>query len=85
MFKAKVWGFAGAAVACLLASAFTPQPAAAQSEEAAASATAGVEAWRDFATMAQVELLVIDDDTTVTGFEAEVRANQAYYRLAQGF
>lgn len=46
MFKAKVWGFAGAAVACLLASAFTPQPAAAQSEEAAASATAGVEARR---------------------------------------
>ena len=44
----------------------------------------GVDVWRDFADMAQTELLVIDDDTTVRGFEREVRANQAYYRLAQG-
>ncbi|MBN9605436.1 MAG: L-arabinose isomerase [Actinomycetales bacterium] len=45
----------------------------------------GVEVWRDFATMSKVELLVIDETTTVTGFEAELRGNAAYYRLAQGF
>jgi L-arabinose isomerase len=44
----------------------------------------GVDVFRDFATMSKVELLVIDESTTVHGFEAEVRANAAYYRLAQG-
>ena len=44
----------------------------------------GVDVFRDFADMARVELLVIDEDTTVRGFEHEVRWNQAYYRLAQG-
>ncbi|WP_428981977.1 L-arabinose isomerase [Microbacterium horticulturae] len=44
----------------------------------------GVEVWRDFAEMAQTELLVIDESTTVPGFAREVRWNQAYYRLAQG-
>ncbi|WP_084130403.1 L-arabinose isomerase [Demequina sp. NBRC 110055] len=43
----------------------------------------GVEVFRDFATMSEVELLVIDEDTTLTGFAAEMRANAAYYRLAQ--
>ena len=38
----------------------------------------------DFATMAGVELLVIDDTTTPRGFGNELRWNQAYYRLAQG-
>jgi L-arabinose isomerase len=28
---------------------------------------------------------VIDDETTLRGFQQEVRWNQAYYRLAQGF
>ncbi|WP_417564354.1 L-arabinose isomerase [Microbacterium sp.] len=44
----------------------------------------GIDVWRDFAEMAETELLVIDDDTTVRGFQREVRWNQAYYRLAQG-
>ena len=38
----------------------------------------------DFAAMSGVELLVIDDDTTLAGFEREVRWNAAYYRLARG-
>ena len=44
----------------------------------------GIEVFRDFAEMAQTELVVIDDDTTVRGFQRELRWNQAYYRLAQG-
>ncbi|WP_308491822.1 L-arabinose isomerase [Microbacterium terrisoli] len=44
----------------------------------------GIDVWRDFAEMAQTELLVIDEGTTVAGFQREVRWNQAYYRLAQG-
>ena len=38
----------------------------------------------DFADIAGVELLTIDDDTTVRGFTQELRWNQAYYRLAGG-
>jgi L-arabinose isomerase len=34
--------------------------------------------------MAGVELLVIDETTTVRDFQREVRWNAAYYRLAQG-
>ena len=34
--------------------------------------------------IAGTELLVIDEDTTVRGFQKELRWNQAYYRLAQG-
>jgi L-arabinose isomerase len=44
----------------------------------------GVEVFRDFAAMSGVELLVIDDETTLAGFEREVRWNAAYYRLARG-
>ncbi len=44
----------------------------------------GIEVFRDFADMAGTELLVIDEDTTVRGFQKELRWNQAYYRLAQG-
>jgi L-arabinose isomerase len=32
-----------------------------------------------------VELVLIDDNTTTAGFTKELRWNQAYYRLAQGF
>jgi L-arabinose isomerase len=35
--------------------------------------------------MLSVELLVIDADTTVRQFTKELRWNQAYHRLAQGF
>ena len=44
----------------------------------------GVDVFRDFADMAEVELLVIDEETTQRGFEHEVRWNRAYYRLSQG-
>jgi L-arabinose isomerase len=44
----------------------------------------GVDVFRDFAAMSGVELLVIDDETTLAGFEREVRWNAAYYRLARG-
>jgi L-arabinose isomerase len=37
------------------------------------------------ADMLGVELPVIDADTTIRGFVREIRSNQAYYRLAQGF
>jgi L-arabinose isomerase len=45
----------------------------------------GIEVFRDFAEIAKTELVVIDADTTVRGFQSELRWNQAYYRLAQGF
>ncbi|MGC3952768.1 MAG: L-arabinose isomerase [Propionicimonas sp.] len=44
----------------------------------------GIEVFRDFAEIAGIELLEIDDATTVRGFTRELRWNQAYYRLAQG-
>jgi L-arabinose isomerase len=44
----------------------------------------GIEAWEDFARIAGVELLVIDESTTVRAFEDQLHANAAYYRLAQG-
>jgi len=48
------------------------------------STAVGVDVFRDFADMARTELLVIDEGTTVRGFQQEVRWNAAYYRLAQG-
>ena len=39
----------------------------------------------DLAEMLGVELLVIDANTTTSQFTKEMRWNQAYYRLAQGF
>jgi len=47
------------------------------------STQVGVDVFRDFAKMSGVELLVIDDGTTIEGFEQTVRWNAAYYRLAQ--
>ena len=44
----------------------------------------GIDVFRDFAEIAKTELVVIDEDTTVRGFQRELRWNQAYYRLAQG-
>ncbi|MGB3731914.1 L-arabinose isomerase [Microbacterium sp.] len=49
------------------------------------STAVGIEAFRDFAEMAGIELLVIDEATTLSEFQKQVRWNQAYYRLAQGF
>jgi len=48
------------------------------------TAGVGVEELTDLADMLGVELLVIDADTTPRRFAAEMRWNQAYYRLAQG-
>jgi len=48
------------------------------------STAVGIEAFRDFAEMAEVELLVIDESTTLPAFQQQVRWNQAYHRLAQG-
>jgi L-arabinose isomerase len=48
------------------------------------STAVGVEVLRDFAIIARLEILVIDNTTTTTGFADQVRWNQAYYRLAQG-
>ncbi|WP_449279302.1 L-arabinose isomerase [Leucobacter sp. GX0328] len=45
----------------------------------------GIEAVAEFARLAEVELLVIDGETTTRGFERELRWNQAYHKLAQGF
>ena len=39
----------------------------------------------DFAELTRIELALIDADTTVRRFTQELRWNQAYYRLAQGF
>jgi L-arabinose isomerase len=47
------------------------------------STQVGVDVFRDFAKMSGIELLVIDDTTTIEGFEQTVRWNAAYYRLAQ--
>ena len=43
-----------------------------------------LDVFRDFAEIARTELAVIDEQTTVRGFQQELRWNQAYYRLVQG-
>ncbi len=43
-----------------------------------------VDTWEMFADMARTELLVIDEHTTRRGFAEQIRANQAYHRLARG-
>jgi L-arabinose isomerase len=47
------------------------------------SSAVGMEALTDFARMFEVELLCIDEDTTIRRFADEIRWNQAYYRLSQ--
>ncbi|GAB3677427.1 L-arabinose isomerase [Angustibacter aerolatus] len=48
------------------------------------STAAGLDAFRVLARIARVELLTIEDGTTVDRFERELQWNQAYYRLAGG-
>lgn len=48
------------------------------------STALGTEVWVEFARMTGTEVLVIDEGTTVPGFEREVRWNAAYHRLARG-
>ena len=50
----------------------------------ALSTAIGIDAWRDFADIAGIELLSIDQSTTLPAFIKEIRWNQAYYRLAGG-
>jgi L-arabinose isomerase len=49
------------------------------------STAAGLDAFEVFAEIARTELLVIDESTTRRGFRDQVRWNQVYFRLAQGF
>jgi len=48
------------------------------------STAVGAGAFTDYARMAGVELLLIDESTTIRAFENEIRWNAAYYRLARG-
>jgi L-arabinose isomerase len=43
-----------------------------------------VESLIDFAELAQIEMLVIDNDTTIADIKKELRWNQAFYYLARG-
>jgi L-arabinose isomerase len=45
----------------------------------------GIEAFDDLAEMLRTELAHIDHGTTPRQFLRELRWNQAYYRLAEGF
>jgi L-arabinose isomerase len=49
------------------------------------SSAVGAEEIADLADILGVELLTIDADTTIRRFTQELRWNQAYHRLAQGF
>jgi L-arabinose isomerase len=49
------------------------------------SSAVGAEELTDFAEMARTELILIDGETTRRRLADEIRWNQAYYRLAQGF
>jgi L-arabinose isomerase len=44
-----------------------------------------VEHMEDFAEMAGLEFLVIDDRTTISDFKKELRWNEVYYHLNRGF
>jgi L-arabinose isomerase len=48
------------------------------------SAALDAEVIADFAEIAGIELLRIDEHTRIRDFRNELRWNQAYYRLAQG-
>ncbi len=48
------------------------------------STQVGVEVFEDFAEIAGMELLVIDEGTAPRSFAREMRWNHAYFRLAQG-
>jgi L-arabinose isomerase len=48
------------------------------------SYTVTTEHMDDFATIAGIELAVINDDTTISQFKQDLRNNEVYYHLAQG-
>ena len=39
------------------------------------------EYWEDYAELADIEMLVINDDTTLSDFKKEMRVNEVYYML----
>ena len=39
----------------------------------------------DFAEIAGIEYLLIDDDTTISGLKKDIRINEIYYAFAKGF
>jgi L-arabinose isomerase len=39
----------------------------------------------DFATIAGIEFVAIDADTRLSQFKQDLRTNEVYYHLAQGF
>ena len=43
------------------------------------------EMWEDFADMAGIEMVLIGEGTSIRGLKQELRSNDVYYRLAQGF
>ncbi len=43
-----------------------------------------VEHLEDFAEMAGIEFLLINNDTTISGIKKELRWNDMYYALAKG-
>jgi L-arabinose isomerase len=43
------------------------------------------EIWEDFADIAGIELVFIGAGTTIRGLKQDLRSNDVYYRLAQGF
>ena len=40
-----------------------------------------VEYWEDYAEMAGIEMVVIDENTTISEFKKELRMNEVYYML----
>ena len=52
---------------------------------AAFSQALTVEHLEDFARMAEIEMVVIDENTNLRDFQNELRWNEVYYHLAQGF
>jgi L-arabinose isomerase len=48
------------------------------------STSVGIDVFKDFADIADLEILVIDNSTTLRDFAKEVRWNQVYYRFARG-
>jgi len=49
------------------------------------SSAVGTEEITDLTEIIGTELMIIDADTTPRSFARELRWNQAYHRLAQGF
>jgi L-arabinose isomerase len=48
------------------------------------STAVGIEAFEDFARMAENELVIIDENTSLREFTKELQWNAAYHRLARG-